>query len=145
MPVLHPEDDESGDDAKGDQEGKPEHDAGLQLREDRPGFLQGKVGPEQGGLYKTTNGGATWELIARKGPETFGATVNPRKPDWVYLCLTESAPDCALWLSKDAGKTWKPLEGLPFKNIQRIAFDPDDDSIIYVCTFGGSVWKGPAE
>jgi photosystem II stability/assembly factor-like uncharacterized protein len=102
-------------------------------------------GPPQGGLYRTTDGGASWERIAREGGEAFGATINPRKPDWVYMCLTESAPDCALWLSKDAGKTWKPLEGLPFKNAQRVAFDPDDDSIIYVCTFGGSVWKGPAE
>ena len=102
-------------------------------------------GPAQGGLYKTTDGGKTWERIAREGPEAFGATVNPRKPDWVYLCLTESAPGCGLWLSKDAGKTWKPLEGLPFKNAMRVAFDPDDDSVIYVCTFGGSVWKGPAE
>ena len=27
----------------------------------------------------------------------------------------------------------------------RITFDRKDDSIIYVSTFGGSVWRGPAE
>jgi photosystem II stability/assembly factor-like uncharacterized protein len=99
----------------------------------------------EGGLYKTTDGGGTWERVAREGPECFGATVDPKRPDWVYMCLTEGNPGPGLWLSKDAGKSWKPYEGLPFRNVQRVAFDPDDDSIIYVCTFGGSVWKGPAD
>jgi photosystem II stability/assembly factor-like uncharacterized protein len=100
---------------------------------------------EQGGLYKTTDGGASWSRIARVGSECFGATVSPHRPDWVYLCITENAPDCGLWLSKDAGKTWKALEGLPFRNVQRVAFDPKDDTIIYVSTFGASVWRGPAD
>ena len=99
----------------------------------------------EGGLYKTTNDGANWTRIARKGSQCFGATINPHKPDWVYLCITESAPEAGLWLSKDAGKTWTALDGMPFRNVQRVSFDPQDDSIIYVSTFGGSVWKGPAE
>jgi len=33
---------------------------------------------------------------------------------------------------------------LPFSNVQRVTFDPADDSLIYVATFGGSVWRGPA-
>ena len=100
---------------------------------------------EEGGLYKTSDAGSTWTRIARKSSETFGATVHPRKPGWVYMCLTENSEDCGLWLSKDGGKSWKALDGLPFRNIQRITFDPRDDSIIYVSTFGASVWRGPAE
>jgi photosystem II stability/assembly factor-like uncharacterized protein len=100
---------------------------------------------EEGGLYKTPDGGQSWKRVARKGPECFGATVHPGKPDWVYMCLTEDAPDCGLWLSKDAGATWKPLEGLPFRNVQRVTFDPRNDAIIYVSTFGASAWRGPAK
>lgn len=37
------------------------------------------------------------------------------------------------------------LRRLPFKNAQSVAFDPKDDSVIYVSTFGASVWKGHAE
>ncbi len=99
----------------------------------------------EGGLYKTTDGGETWARISRESHEVFGATVHPKRPDWVYMCLCEGAPSHGLWLSKDGGESWEPFVGIPFRNIQRVSFDPDDDSIIYVCTFGGSVWKGPAE
>ena len=99
----------------------------------------------EGGLYKTTDGGLNWKRIARKAPHAFGATINPKRPDWVYMCLTWGAPGPGLWLSKDAGESWKPFQGLPFRNAQRVSFHPEDDSIIYVNTFGGSVWKGPAE
>ncbi|HZW32943.1 MAG TPA: hypothetical protein VFF52_19665, partial [Isosphaeraceae bacterium] len=100
---------------------------------------------DQGGLYKTTDGGTRWTRIARKGGDCFGATIHPRKPDWVYLCIAEGDEEPGLWLSQNAGRTWKALEGMPFRNAQRVTFDPRDDSIIYVSTFGGSVWRGPAE
>jgi photosystem II stability/assembly factor-like uncharacterized protein len=102
-------------------------------------------GNQQGGLYKTTDGGKTWTRIARKGGDCFGATVHPRRPDRVYLCINEGDEEPGLWLSRDAGRTWKALDGMPFRNAQRVTFDPRDDSIIYVSTFGGSVWRGPAE
>ncbi len=105
----------------------------------------GDADNREGGLYKTTDGGETWARISRESHEVFGATVHPKRPDWVYMGLCEGAPSHGLWLSKDGGESWEPFIGLPFRNIQRVSFDPDDDSIIYVCTFGGSVWKGPAE
>ena len=99
---------------------------------------------KQGGLYRTTDGGSTWKLLARKGPEHFGAYLSPMHPGWIYLTLCEGAPDAGLWLSHDDGATWTPMTGLPFINVQRVAFDPKDPGSIYVTTFGGSVWHGPA-
>ena len=61
------------------------------------------------------------------------------------MTLCEGAPGAGLWLSKDNGVTWMPFDGLPFSNIQRVVFDPDDPKVMYVTTFGGSVWKGPVE
>jgi len=101
-------------------------------------------GPAQGGLWRTTDGGATWRRIARQGSQHFGAYLHPARRGWIYMTLCEGPPGAGLWLSKDNGAAWQPFDGLPFSNIQRVAFDAADDSVLYVTTFGGSVWKGPA-
>ncbi|MEK7766951.1 MAG: hypothetical protein AAB368_12000, partial [bacterium] len=98
---------------------------------------------EEGGLWRTKDGGGVWERLLRKGPEHFGAALHPRHPGWIYATLCEDAPGAGLWLSRDDGATWAPLAGLPFANVIRVEFGPDDDGAIFVATFGGSVWRGP--
>jgi photosystem II stability/assembly factor-like uncharacterized protein len=97
-----------------------------------------------GGLYATQDGGRAWNRITRQGPQTFGGYFHPRHDGWIYLSLTEDAPGAGLWLSRDNGLSWRPFDDLPFSNIQRVELDPADDNHIYVTTFGGSVWHGPA-
>jgi len=102
-------------------------------------------GDRAGGLYLSEDGGENWRRIGRQGPQTFGGCFHPQHPNWLYMCLTESAPGAGLWLSKDGGQSWNAFEQLPFSNIQRVEFDRADASKIYLATFGGSVWHGPAE
>lgn len=102
-------------------------------------------GEEQGGLWRTTDGGATWKRVAKQGPEHFGAYLHPQRPGWVYMTLTEGPPGPSLWLSTDSGNTWKSLDNFPFSNAQRVEFDSKDADTIYVTTFGGSVWRGKAQ
>jgi photosystem II stability/assembly factor-like uncharacterized protein len=94
------------------------------------------TGSEEGGLYRTTDGGKTWTRILRKGPEHFGAVLHPTRKGWIYATLCEEPKESGLYLSRDNGTTW---------NIMRITFDPTDASAMYVTTFGGSVWHGPIE
>jgi hypothetical protein len=112
-------------------------------------LLQGAAdagrGDQSGGLYLTENGGQTWKRIGRQGPQTFGGYFHPKNSSWIYMTLTEGAPDAGLWLSRDSGTTWKPFDDLPFSNIQRVEFDRSNEAVIYVTTFGGSVWRGPAQ
>ncbi len=96
-----------------------------------------------GGLYRTDDGGRSWRRIGRQGRQTFGGYFHPRRNGWVYMTLTEGAPDAGLWLSRDDGQTWQAFDELPFSNVQRLTFDPSDDGVMYVTTFGGSVWRGP--
>ncbi|MHB1306911.1 MAG: hypothetical protein ACYDC1_08420 [Limisphaerales bacterium] len=96
-----------------------------------------------GGLYLTEDGGQSWRRLGRQGPQTFGGYFHPRKEGWIYMTLTEGAPGAGLWLSRDHGRTWAAFNDLPFSNIQRVEFDPADETRLRVTTFGGSVWRGP--
>jgi len=96
------------------------------------------------GLYRTRDGGLNWQKVAEKGTEHFGAYFHPKRPGWVYMTLCEGPPGSGLWLSRNDGDAWEPIEGLPFSNIQRVTVDPANPDVIYVTSFGGSVWKGPA-
>ena len=108
-------------------------------------------GSAQGGLYKTTDGGKTWKHILTDDMlakfctpgYTHGMVVllHPQDPKRVYF----GSGSHALWYSKDAGETFVPYKKFPFKAVQNVTIDPHDPGTIYVSTFGGGVWKGPAE
>ncbi|MBM4032486.1 MAG: hypothetical protein FJ291_11970 [Planctomycetes bacterium] len=126
---------------------------GFALHPDDPNTIYltaGTVpGGPQGGVYKTTDGGKTWARaigdadFAKSAPpgyvHCFFVNLHPDKPDWVYAGTVAHG----LWLSQDAGKTWRRFDAIPFRACQNVAFDPEDRSVMYVTTFGGGVWKGP--
>jgi photosystem II stability/assembly factor-like uncharacterized protein len=111
-------------------------------------------GHSQGGIYKTTDGGATWRQLLGDGmPENkrlpadlegyvhaFSVTVDKTRPDRVFL----GAVTHGVFVSQDAGESWTELTGIPFQACQRVMVDPTDAGTIWVTSFGGGVWKGPA-
>jgi photosystem II stability/assembly factor-like uncharacterized protein len=60
------------------------------------------------GLYKTTDGGATWKNLTKGLPEgewgRIGVAVAPSRPSTVYAVV--EAKDSALFRSDDLGETW---------------------------------------
>jgi len=92
--------------------------------------------PERG-VYKTTNGGQSWDLVL--GPDEYtGATdlvVHPTNPDILFAAtytrqrsaffFASGGPEDGIWRSTDGGSNWTRLEGngLPRGTMGRIALD----------------------
>ena len=93
-----------------------------------------------GGIFLSTDGGASWRPVLDKDQHVYDVTVDPRDPDVLYACGFESSA----WRSNDRGETWTRIRGYNFKWGHRVVPDPVDPRMIYVTTFGGSVWHGPA-
>ncbi len=99
------------------------------------------------GLYKTTDGGATWTKVLEISENTGVNEVHmdPRNPDVLYASayqrrrhvwtLINGGPESAIYKSTDAGKTWRKVEkGLPSDvDLGRIglAVSPADPDVIY--------------
>jgi photosystem II stability/assembly factor-like uncharacterized protein len=91
---------------------------------------------EERGLYKTTDGGKTWDkvLFISERVGVVDAAMDPNSPDTLYAAsyekerlpwtFEESGPGSAIYRSRDAGRTWQKLEGgLPSGKIGRIGLD----------------------
>ena len=105
------------------------------------------------GLFKTTDGGQSWNVILRIGRNT-GVTdiaLDPRDPDVIYAAsyqrrrhvgtLIGGGPESAIYKTTDGGHTWKKLtNGLPAADKGRIALaaSPQNPDIVYalVCAAG---------
>lgn len=102
--------------------------------------------PERG-LYRTKDGGASWELIKFVSDEAgfVDVALDPRDPDVVWASSYErirgpwffksGGPGSALWKSTDGGESWSEVEGngLPETLLGRIDFAlaPSDPDIMY--------------
>ncbi|WP_438728099.1 VPS10 domain-containing protein [Parasphingorhabdus sp. DH2-15] len=114
----------------------------------------------QRGIFKTTDGGKTWENTLSSGPYT-GATdliIDPRNPDRFYAAMWQhqrtvatyvgGGPESGLWKSEDGGATWSELTaGLPQGNMGKIglAVSPMRPDVVYAAIEEdrrtGGVWK----
>jgi len=99
------------------------------------------------GLYKTTDGGKTWNKVLDISENTGVNNVvfDPRNPDVLYATSEQrrrhvftkigGGPESAVYKSKDAGKTWsKIMTGLPSVDIggMGIAISPVNPDVLYL-------------
>ncbi len=110
------------------------------------------------GLYRTTDGGATWEPLLQVDEWT-GANefaIHPARPDEIVVStwqrhrtvwtLIDGGPGSALHKSSDGGKTWRKLgAGLPGKDdLGRIglAMAPSNPDVLYAIIEGSKAESG---
>ncbi len=94
-----------------------------------------------GGIWLSTDAGRTWSPVLDRDQHIYDVTIDPRNPRTLYACGFESSA----WRSTDRGKTWQRIPGYNFKWGHRVIPDPADRAMIYITTYGGSVWHGPAK
>jgi photosystem II stability/assembly factor-like uncharacterized protein len=93
-----------------------------------------------GGLYKTTNRGQTWTLIT-SGLDVESITFNPAVPTEAFM-TTETQ---GLWYSSNmqsATPTFTQVANYPFRQPERVFFNPYNSNEIWVTSFGGGVMVG---
>ncbi len=101
---------------------------------------------EDRGVYKSNDGGKTWDKILYVGPSTGTADVimDPNNPSILYASMWEfrrsgwsfvsGGKTSALYKSSDSGKTWNKIHsGFPTGDLGRIsiAVAPSDSNILY--------------
>lgn len=97
-------------------------------------------GDTGGGVFVSTDRGVRWRKLFDRSQHVYDLTIDPGDPKTLYI----GTFDAAVYRSLDAGETWSPVRGYNFKWGHRVIPDPTRPGMIYVTTFGGSVWHGPA-
>lgn len=110
------------------------------------------IGAAGGGVWKTSNGGATWEPVFEKqAVSAIGAvSIDPLDENVVWVGTGESNPrndvsyGDGVYKTTDGGKTWKNMGLAQTRHISRIAIDPKNPNHVVVAA-QGDVFKNSTE
>jgi len=103
------------------------------------------MGATGGGVWKTTDGGLTWQATSDKDftAGSIGAiAVAPSDPNVVYVGTGESpirgnlSPGDGMYRSTDAGKTWIKIGLADAGQVAHIAVHPRNADLVYVAVVG---------
>ena len=93
-----------------------------------------------GGIFISDDEGKKWRQVLQKDQHIHDITFDSVNKIY-YACGFNGS----VYRSSDAGETWNRIKGYNFKWGKRVDPDPQDPSKIFVVTFGGGVWYGPAK
>ena len=105
------------------------------------------VGAAAGGVWKTTDGGDSWEAVFKDQPTaSIGAiALAPSNPNVVWVGTGEGNPrndvvdGRGVFMSPDAGKSWQFMGLGDVGQVSRIVIDPANPDVVLVAALG-HVW-----
>ena len=141
--------------------------AGLKARSIGPAVTSGRVmtiavdpankaviyvGAASGGVWKTTNGGASWQpIFDTQGSFSIGwVTVDPKRPNVVWVGTGERnsqrsvAYGDGVYKSDDGGRSWTNVGLKTSEHIGRIVIGPKDSDTVFVAA-QGPLWAPGGE
>ena len=103
----------------------------------RPG--ETRLSEDQGGgIYLSENDGKTWIPVFTDDQHIHDITMDMSQGIF-YACGFNSSA-----YRSENGNDWQRIRGFNFKWGKRVQPDPYDKEKVYIITFGGGVWHGPA-
>ena len=97
--------------------------------------------PWGGGVFKTTDGGKSWEFLGLEETHHIGRIViDPKNPDVVYVAaaghLWGPNEERGLFKTGDGGKTWDKVLYIDERTgVIDVAMDPKNNKIIYAAAY----------
>ncbi|MCP4152095.1 MAG: hypothetical protein GY757_30420 [bacterium] len=109
------------------------------------------VGTAGGGVWKTVNGGVTFQQVFEKYTMAIGSlTIDQKDTQTVWVGTGECnvrnsvSVGTGLYLTKDGGKNWKFMGFKDSERIAKIIIHPEDSKIVYVAVMG-HLWNANEE
>jgi photosystem II stability/assembly factor-like uncharacterized protein len=141
--------------------------SGLKLRNIGPALTSGRISDiavhprdrstwyiavGSGSVWKTVNGGTTWEPVFDDQPSfSIGCVaIDPNNPEVVWVGTGENVSGRhvgfgdGIYKSLNAGKTWKNMGLKESEHISKILVDPRDSNVIYAAA-EGPLWCSGGE
>ena len=82
-------------------------------------------GTHRGGVFRSDDGGRSWQSVGLAGRLIMAVTATPAERDWVWVGTEPSA----VWHSGDAGATWEQSSGLEtLRSSSEWSFPPRPDT-----------------
>ncbi|MFP5287978.1 MAG: WD40/YVTN/BNR-like repeat-containing protein, partial [Thermoanaerobaculia bacterium] len=140
--------------------------AGLEARSIGPAAMSGRiaaiestaanpeliyVGAATGGVWKSVDGGLSWEPVFDDQPvASIGAVaLDPGNPDVVWVGTGEGnvrnsvSVGNGIYRSNDGGRTWRHLGLDKTERIHRVIVDPRDSRVVYAAALGQAWGENP--
>jgi photosystem II stability/assembly factor-like uncharacterized protein len=106
------------------------------------------AGDEEGNIYKTVDGAASWQWLTKMAAEVGKIAVDRNNPATVYAAVGKykvfrgSLGD-GVWRTTDGGKTWQSInDGLVYKQVFNVEIGANS-SVLYAATGGRGVFRTP--